>query len=104
MLYGCSGTQPFKTKPNKIYFSHCCNQNTGCKVQVTFHRSREEVTAPTINYQTTHVPLDLREYFVMKLGLGDTFICIMMVTHTLTLRKVTCILDPPHYDLKWNLM
>ena len=76
MFYMSSGAQPLKTKPNKIYFSHCCNQNTVCKVQVTFHRSREEVTAPTINYQTTQVPLNLKEYFVMKLGLGDTFTAV----------------------------
>lgn len=76
MFYGSSGAQPFKTKPNEIYFSNGCNQNTGCKVQVTFHRSREEVTAPTINYQTTQVPLDLNENFVMKLGLGDTFTAV----------------------------
>ena len=33
-----------------------------------------QLTAPSINYQTTHIPLDLIEHFVTKrLGLGDTF-------------------------------
>ena len=41
--------------------------------QVTFHRSRVEVTASSINYQTTQIPLDLREHFVKRLRLGDTF-------------------------------
>ena len=43
------------------------------KVQVTFHRSRVQVTAASINYQTTQIPLDLIEHFVKRLGLGDTF-------------------------------
>ena len=44
------------------------------KVQVTFHRSRVQViTAPSINCQTTQVPLDLIEHFVKRLGLGDSF-------------------------------
>ena len=42
------------------------------KVQVTFHRSRVQVTPPSINYQTTQIPLDLTEHFVKILGLGDT--------------------------------
>ena len=42
------------------------------KVQVTFHSSRVQVTAPQINYQTTQIPLDLIELFVKILGLGDT--------------------------------
>ena len=31
----------------------------GSKVQVAFHRSRVQVTAPLINYQTTQIPLNL---------------------------------------------
>ena len=46
---------------------------TGSKVQVTFHRSRVQVIAPLINYQTTQIPLDLIEHFVKRLGLGDSF-------------------------------
>ena len=37
----------------------------GSKVQVTFHRLRVQVTAPSINYQTTEIPVDLIEYFVI---------------------------------------
>ena len=51
---------------NKLYFSL---NEAGSKVRVTLHRSRIQVTAPLINYQTTRIPLDLTE----KLGLGDTF-------------------------------
>ena len=32
-----------------------------------------QVTAPSINYQTTKITLDLIEYFVKRLELGDTF-------------------------------
>ena len=32
--------------------------------QVTFHRSRVQVTAPSINYQTTQIPLDPVKHFV----------------------------------------
>ena len=45
----------------------------GSKVQVTFYRSRVQVIAPSINYQTTQIPLDLIEHFVKRLGLGDSF-------------------------------
>ena len=38
---------------------------------VTFHRSRVQVTAALINYQTTQIPLNLTEHFVKRLGLGD---------------------------------
>ena len=31
------------------------------------------VTAPSINYQTTQIPIDPVKYFVKKLGLGETF-------------------------------
>ena len=51
---------------DKLYFSL---NEAGSKVRVTLHRSRIQVTAPLINYQTTRIPLDLTE----KLGLGDTF-------------------------------
>ena len=33
----------------------------------------QEYTAPSINYQTTHIPLELKEHFVKRIGLGDTF-------------------------------
>ena len=46
----------------------------GSKIQVTsFHRSRVQITAPSINYQTAKIPLDLMEHFVKRLGLGDAF-------------------------------
>ena len=32
-----------------------------------------QVTAPSLNYQTTDYTLDLIEYFVKRLELGDTF-------------------------------
>ena len=51
---------------DKLYFSL---NEAGSRVRVTLHRSRIQVTAPLINYQTTRIPLDLTE----KLGLGDTF-------------------------------
>ena len=31
------------------------------------------VIAPSINYETTHIPLDLKAHFVKILGLGGTF-------------------------------
>ena len=34
-------------------------ENAGSKVQVTFHRSSVQVTAPSINCQTTQISLDL---------------------------------------------
>ena len=37
------------------------------------YRSRVQVFAPSINYQTTQIPLDLIEHFVKRLGLGDSF-------------------------------
>ena len=40
---------------------------------VTFHRSRVQVTAPSMNYQTLQIPLNLIEHFVKGLGLGETF-------------------------------
>ena len=55
---------------DKLYFSL---NEAGSKVQVTFHRSRIQVTAPLINYQTTRIPLNLIEHFVKRSGLGDTF-------------------------------
>ena len=66
----------------------------GSKVLVTFHGSRVEVTAPSMNYtyQATQIPLDLIEYFVRRLGLGDTC-CLFIsnvVTLTVTFGKVTC--------------
>ena len=67
-------------------------------VQVTFHGSRVQVTAPSINYQTTRILLDLIEHFVKILGLGDTFnICssFIIVTCALNCGIVTCFLAPP---------
>ena len=59
---------------DKLYFSL---NEAGSKVRVMLHRSRIQVTAPLINYQTTRIPLldllDLTERFVKRLGLGDTF-------------------------------
>ena len=37
------------------------------------YRSRVQVIAPLINYQTIQIPLDLIEHFVKRLGLGDSF-------------------------------
>ena len=47
--------------------------------------------------------LNLIEYFVKRLGLGETFNTVHLsarVTCTLTCVKVTCILDPPHIHFK----
>ena len=82
---------------DKLYFSL---NEAGSKVQVTLHRSRIQVTAPLINYQTTRISLlDLTERFVKRSGLGDTFNVIHLSvswwpTCTLTCERVTCILDP----------
>ena len=67
--YSCKKMQGLLAKlenEDKLYFS--LNEE-GSKVRVMLHRSRIQVTAPLINYQTTRIPLDLTE----KLGLGDTF-------------------------------
>ena len=63
------------------------------QVQVTFHRSRVDVTAPSINYEATQFLLDLEDHFVKRLGLG----IILSVAWWLCpdLWKVTRILDPP---------
>ena len=53
----------------------------GSKVQVTILRSRVQVTAPSINYQSTQIPLDLTEHFVERLGLGYTFNAIIYLYH-----------------------
>ena len=37
------------------------------------YRSRVQVIAPLIHYQTTQIPPDLIEHFVKRLGLGDSF-------------------------------
>ena len=89
---------PYKTRVSKSYF-HCLlvgqakNQrynmksfkarilydlygqsvSAGSKVEATFHRWRAQVTAPSINYQTTLISLELIEHFVKRLGLGETF-------------------------------
>ena len=36
----------------------------GSKKLVTFHRSRVQVTTPSINHQTTQIPLDPIKHFV----------------------------------------
>ena len=46
---------------------------SGLEYMSQFHRSRVRVTAPSINYQTTQIPLDPLEHFVKRLGLGDSF-------------------------------
>ena len=64
----------------------------GSKVLVTW----VEVSAPSINdtYQATQILLDRIEYFVSRLGLGDTCCLFIsnMVTLTATCGKVTCTL------------
>ena len=69
---------PSKTSEKMGYFvrvtvSLVVSFTAGSKVRVTFHRSRVQVIAPSINYQTTQIPLDLIEHFVKRLGLGDSF-------------------------------
>ena len=51
------------------------------KVQVTILRSRVQITAPSINYQSTQIPLDLIEHFFERLGLGYTFNAIIFLYH-----------------------
>ena len=71
--YSCKKMQGLLAKletEDKLYFSL---NEAGSKVRVMLHRSRIQVTAPLINYQTTRIPLDLTERFVKRLGLGDTF-------------------------------
>ena len=48
-------------------------RQSSISTEVTFHKSRVQVIAPLINYQTTQIPLDLMEHFVKRLGLGDSF-------------------------------
>ena len=48
--------------------SSCPRRMPGLK-----YRSRKQGIAPSINYQTTQIPLDLIEHFVKRLGLGDSF-------------------------------
>ena len=59
-----------------------------------------QITAPSINYQTSKIPLDLLEHFVKGSGLGDTFNAIHLSVSWwpvlwFTCGKVSCILDPP---------
>ena len=69
------------------------------KVQVTILRSRVQITAPSINYQSTQIPLDLIEHFFERLGLGYTFNAIIFLYHgdlySHLWIKVTCILGSP---------
>ena len=69
---------PSKTSEKMGYFvrvtvSLVVSFTAWSKVRVTFHRSRVQVIAPSINYQTTQIALDLIEHFVKRLGLGDSF-------------------------------
>ena len=40
-----------------------------------------QVTAPSINYQRTQIPLDLIELDVKRLGVGDTFNAVHFLYH-----------------------
>ena len=65
----------------QYYLDHhieCLLKFAGFKVQVTFHWSRVQVTAPSINYQTTQFPIELIKHFVKRLGLGDTFSAVFL--------------------------
>ena len=69
---------PSKTSEKMGYFVRVTvllvvSFTAGSTVRVTFHRSRVHIIAPSINYQTTQIPLDLIEHFVNRLGLGDSF-------------------------------
>ena len=67
----------------------CLLKFAGSKVQVTFHWSRVQVTAPSINYQTTQFPLELIKHFVKRLGLGDTYSAVFLsVSQSPVLRPV----------------
>ena len=83
----------------------CLLKFAGSKVQVTFHWSRVQVTAPSINYQTTQFLLELIKHLVKRLGLGDTFSAVFFYlyhSHLYSdLWKMTCILAQP---LKTNLL
>ena len=59
------------------YRIHSQQNGGGSKVQVTFHRSRVQVTAPSLNYQSTQISPNLMENFtfVKGLWLGDTYCC-----------------------------
>ena len=50
--------------------SVCWVISTGQMLQV---KISIQVTAPSLNYQTTKITLDLIEYLVKRLELGDTF-------------------------------
>jgi len=57
-----------------------------------------QVTAPSINYQTTQIRLHLIEHFVKRFWLGDTFNADLYRGDLyLTCGKVTCILDRPFF-------
>ena len=62
---------------NANYSIHSQQNGGGSKVQVTFHRSRVQVTAPSLNYQSTQISPNLMENFtfVKRLWLGDTYCC-----------------------------
>jgi len=57
----------------RVYDLYAQSVSAGSKVEATFHRWRAQVTAPSINYQTTQISLELIEHFVNRLGLGETF-------------------------------
>ena len=63
-----------KIKSNKrisLSLSHSVQGLVGVQVNMI-----PGVTALSINYETTHIPLDLIAHFVKILGLGDTFYAV----------------------------
>ena len=90
-------------RENLEAFKRCENMGretagTGCKVQVTFHRSG--LLDCSTDKLTSQLLIDLIQHSVKRFGLGDTFNAIYLsisccVTCTLTYRKVTSILDQP---------
>ena len=58
----------------KFMFEFCFQIAFGSWVWSTGHIPQvKSSTNPSINYKTTQIPLDLREHFLNRLGLGDTF-------------------------------
>ena len=63
-----------------------------------------QVTAPSLNYQTTDYTLDLIEYFVKRLELGDTFnaVCLSVSWWPVLWQvcgKVVCVLGRPLFSV-----
>ena len=67
-------------KARILYDLYGQSVSAGSKAEATFHRWRAQVTAPSINYQATQIPLELIEHFVKRLGLGETFnaVCLSL--------------------------